>query len=367
MASTDLPIILYHYDLSPYARRLVWYLNLRKITYSQCIQPRILPRPDLALLGVSYRRVPVLAIGRDIYLDTRLIIQKLEALYPASAAHPGISAKNPEHVALEQLISVRTIEGDLFSRAIQCFPPGAFAADKAFMRDRTALLTGVDDVHGGKNKSSSKADTAKNEKEENPTSAPSPFAPEVMGRNRPAALTVARRWICWLEEGLLADGRTWILDSNAGGAGPSLADLEATWVLQWISAVLPPEILGSAPKVAAWMKRFRDAVEEAAKQVPNIKGEEAAKLIVGSAFAEPEGEILRGDPFIDAAGLRKGELVNVSPTDYGFSHRDVGSLVSVDDVEFVIESKGAFGSVRIHAPRRGFTISGAEGSVASKI
>ncbi|KAI0965105.1 glutathione S-transferase [Xylaria arbuscula] len=366
----DLPIVLYHYDLSPYARRLVWYLNLRKIPYSQCIQPRILPRPDLALLGVSYRRIPVLSIGRDVYLDTRLIIQKLETLYPPSAAHPGISAKNPEHVALEQLISARTIEGDLFQRAIQCFPPGAFAADKAFMRDRTALLTGVDDVHGDKNKSSNKADNAKNdknEKKEKLTSAPSPFSPKVMGRNRPAALTVARRWVRWLEEGLLADGRTWILDSNAGGAGPSLADIEATWVLQWISTVLPPEILGSAPKVAAWMKRFRNAVEEAVRQVPSIKGEEAAKLIVGSAFAEPEGEILRGDPFIDAAGLRKGGLVSVSPTDYGFSHRDVGELVAVDDVEFVIKSKGAFGSVRIHAPRRGFTISGVEGSVASKI
>ncbi|KAI3342323.1 hypothetical protein F4824DRAFT_445767 [Ustulina deusta] len=37
LPSPDLPIVLYHYDASPYARRLVWYLTLRKIPYSQCV------------------------------------------------------------------------------------------------------------------------------------------------------------------------------------------------------------------------------------------------------------------------------------------------------------------------------------------
>ncbi|KAI1133288.1 hypothetical protein F5Y10DRAFT_85570 [Nemania abortiva] len=142
----DLPIVLYHYDASPYAKRVVWYLHLRKIPYSQCIQPRILPRPDVALLGVSYRRIPLLSIGRDVYLDTRLIIQKLEALYPPSAAHPGISSAHTtglaEHTALEQLISTRVIEGDLFKQGVACFPAGIFN-DPAFLRDRAAL-NGID-------------------------------------------------------------------------------------------------------------------------------------------------------------------------------------------------------------------------------
>ncbi|KAJ8119985.1 hypothetical protein ONZ43_g3191 [Nemania bipapillata] len=103
----NLPIVLYHYDLSPYGKRVVWYLHLRKIPYSQCIQPRIMPRPDVSLLGVSYRRIPLLSIGRDVYLDTRLILQKLDALYPPSAAHPGISGTSPEHAALEHLLSAR--------------------------------------------------------------------------------------------------------------------------------------------------------------------------------------------------------------------------------------------------------------------
>ncbi|KAI0451689.1 glutathione S-transferase [Xylaria acuta] len=356
MASpSDLPIILYHYDLSPFAKRVVWYLNLRKIPYSQCIQPRIMPRPDLNLLGVSYRRIPVLSIGRDVYLDTRLIFQRLETLYPPSAAHPGISggAKNsPEQMALEQLISARTIDGQLVKSFVQCLPAGTFS-DPALLRDRAAL-NGVDVDKPG---------------------AVAPLAPEVMSRVRPEALAVAHRWVRWFEEGLLADGRAWILDSNAGGAGPSLADLEGVWVLHWVSGfpgALPAEVLGaeSAPKVSAWIKRFSDAVEEAAKgapATPTLKGEDAAKLIVGAPFAQPEGEVLRGDPVVDALGLLRGGSVKVWPTDYGFSHKDAGKLVAVDHEEFVIEAKGDFGSVRIHAPRRGFTISKDDENVTSKI
>jgi hypothetical protein len=33
-------IILYLYTFSPYARRVVWYLNLRKIPYTQCVGPQ---------------------------------------------------------------------------------------------------------------------------------------------------------------------------------------------------------------------------------------------------------------------------------------------------------------------------------------
>ena len=44
-----------------------------------------LPRPELAdLLGLKYRRIPVLAIGRDVYCDSSLIASVLERRFPPS-------------------------------------------------------------------------------------------------------------------------------------------------------------------------------------------------------------------------------------------------------------------------------------------
>lgn len=40
------------------------------------------PRPPLQKLGITYRRVPVLAIGADVYFDTSLAVIALEAKYP---------------------------------------------------------------------------------------------------------------------------------------------------------------------------------------------------------------------------------------------------------------------------------------------
>ena len=38
-----------------------------------------LPRPEITdLLGIKYRRIPILAIGNDVYCDTRLIAPVLE-------------------------------------------------------------------------------------------------------------------------------------------------------------------------------------------------------------------------------------------------------------------------------------------------
>jgi hypothetical protein len=44
-----------------------------------------LPRPELDFIGVSPRRIPVLAIGNDIYYDTSLIVSVLERRFPPSA------------------------------------------------------------------------------------------------------------------------------------------------------------------------------------------------------------------------------------------------------------------------------------------
>lgn len=45
----------------------------------------MMPRPVLrSTFGVAYRKIPVLAISREIYCDTSLIIEALEHHFPPS-------------------------------------------------------------------------------------------------------------------------------------------------------------------------------------------------------------------------------------------------------------------------------------------
>lgn len=361
MAVQDLPIVLYTYNGSPYGHRLIWYLNLRKIPFKSCVsfeetiiftsfptslvpmliskkpqlQPPVLPRPDLELLGINYRRIPLMTIGRDVYLDTRLIISKLEKLYPASSTHPGISAtQNGEHKALEFLLSRLSIEfpGALFGRAAQLMPPSApVFQDPKFVSDRNQLVTG--DPNG-------KA-----------------FTPQTMAANRPAALVEISRYVEFLETTLLADGREFVFKTD----GPSLGDIEAGFVLQWLTTMpgsLPEDVIGRGkfPKVFAWLDRFTEAVKKVATKHDVIKGAEAAKLILGSEYAETNG-VVTSDPVIAAGGFNQGDVVTIWPMDQAPVNKDSGKLVAMDKEEVVIEIEGKEGKkVRVHGPRHGFKI-----------
>ncbi|KAI7541100.1 hypothetical protein KC331_g8780 [Hortaea werneckii] len=123
-------IILFHYPQSPYGRRVRWYLALRGIAYAECIQPWILPRPDMEALGVRYRRSPVMAIGRDIYLDSRMILRKLEELFPSSTEHPALSSKETEGMAA--LLNKFVVDAGVFSKAV-----GIMRPDRAALQDPT--------------------------------------------------------------------------------------------------------------------------------------------------------------------------------------------------------------------------------------
>ncbi|KAI0019314.1 glutathione S-transferase [Xylariomycetidae sp. FL0641] len=337
MASSDLPIVLYHYEGSPYARKVVWYLNLRKIPYSQCLQPVTMPRPDVAQLGIAYRRIPLCAIGADVYLDTRLILSKLEALFPASPSHPALPT-SAGGAALAYLLSRTCVDGDVFGAAAGTLLPD-LVADAAFARDRAELM-GV----------------------------PQPGAAlsaEATRAGRPEAVATVRRWVRFLEETVLGDGRAWVLGGQQD-EGPSLADIEAAWILHWLRGWAGPSKLpastlsaSAAPRVWAWLDRFSEAVERAGRDAAEPKtlaGEEAARAIPAAQFAEMPGTVDAADPVAEALRLEAGVAVRVWPADYGAAHKEAGKLVSLDADEVVLQTAGQFGTVRVHAPRRGFKI-----------
>jgi len=136
-----------------------------------------------------------MAIGRDVYVDTRIIITKLEELFPASSAHPGLST--PDTIGLANLLSKFVVDGGVFKRVVSQIPQDLpMLKDPKWQKDRSEFRD---------------ADQKRN--------------PHLV---RPEG-TVHLRQCFDIVEALLADGRMWI------GATPaiSLADLEGAWVLDW--------------------------------------------------------------------------------------------------------------------------------------
>ena len=147
-----------------------------------------MPRPDLARLNVKYRRIPLMAIGRDVYCDTRIILQKLEKLLP----NDTLGSDQPDQKAVQKLLEIWSIEGGLFVRSSQLIPTTMpLLNDPKFTKDR-------EDFSGR------------------------PWSKEAIEKNRPEALAYIRNGFKFLETTLLADGRDWVLKTDK----PSLADIE---------------------------------------------------------------------------------------------------------------------------------------------
>ncbi|GAB7359617.1 hypothetical protein MBLNU230_g6800t1 [Neophaeotheca triangularis] len=331
MSDTKAPndIVFWQYPFSPYARRIIWYLALRKIPHAQCIQPPMLPRPDLEALGVRYRRIPILSIGRDVYCDTRLILQVLEKRFPASAEHPGLSPEGLEGITA--LLSKFTIDSGVFARASQMIPPdGPVLKNPAFLKDRESFM----------GRSWQKEDIIKQR-------------PEAMVHLREAFAII---------EALLADGRQWI----AGTEKPTMADIEAVWPFSWLMDLnLPAEHFSDKhyPKTYAWLKRWKQATKDASAAAPKpvtLKGPEALQAIMCADFNDKQPRVDESDPL----GLKAGSMVEVFPIDSGFTHKDAGSLVALNEMEVAVavKSKNGGKEIRVHAPRWGFRVKAVEGA-----
>lgn len=336
--------IVFTFPESVFGRRLTRYLNLRNIPHTQIRVPPNLPRPILTRLNIIHRRIPILSLGRSIYIDTRLILSKLETLIPNSQAHPTLGATDPFSKAVETLLEGWVIDAGPFWRASGCLPPTApLLQSDVWMQDRA-------DGSGGA------------------------FTAEGQAANRAWAISQLRVFFD-VAEGMLGDGRDWLL----GGSRPGLAELHA-WVFDWIVNIaddmfVPKELVEEAmkdvratlnerefPRTLAWVRRFREYVDdverENASNVESLEGEKAEEEIVNRILGSELCE--NGDlPFEDGdvLGLRKGQMVSVGPTDFGFTHADVGVLVGLAKNEVVIEvdsNNKQQGKLRLHFPRIGF-------------
>lgn len=295
-----------------------------------------LPRPDIAALNINYRRIPILSIGRDVYVDTRLILAKLESLYPDTTCTtsngttveigPPLSAKTPETMAIQQLLS-KVMVDSVFAKASALIPVDLpVMNDPKFTADRQDF--------------SGRA-----------------WSKEAMLRNRPEALANIREVFRMVEETILSDGRKWML----GEQGPGMCDVEGVWVFHWLVGFGPGGLAKVVtkeefPRVWSWVERFDQEMKRLRGVVKVGKvglAEVEEGIRKGGFVEESQGGVDERDPL----GLKVGEEVEVWPIDSGFKQKDRAKLVKLSRDEVVIEKKTNKGeAIKIHAPRWGFRI-----------
>ena len=98
-----------------------------------------LPRPELSeTMGITYRRIPILAIGRDVYADTSLIASTLERRYPASAGYgalfPPRKGGGLSDTGVVKTLAMYYIDRAVFPLAASSMPYSKFS--EAFVKDR---------------------------------------------------------------------------------------------------------------------------------------------------------------------------------------------------------------------------------------
>ena len=275
MAPSEEPI-LFLWSFSAWAQKIVAYFALRGIPHARCEQPITQPRPDLAALGVRYRRIPVLSIGRDIYCDTLLILEKLEELYPSDEKHGGLGATNGTELALEKLFEKWT-DVVVFKAAAAAIPTDMdLMKDEKFQKDREELW--------GR-----------------------PWTKKEQDSLRPSGLANLRANFDFLEA-VLSDGREWI----TGSKGPKLADIHACWIFDWLFQIpgsLDEKFFNKQnyPKTIAWRDRYNAAVAAAREKAPKpteLEGKDAIARVLKSDFADKELTVET-----DPGGLEKGQHI----------------------------------------------------------
>lgn len=302
-----------------------------------------MPRPVFDRLDVHYRRIPIMAVGRDIYCDSRCIIDHLERLYDTVSKLGYDMEKNPHEYGIQQILETWAFDGGLFQRTAQMIPSDASLMQVEEWRADRSELIGV------------------------------PFNPDGLRQLNPDALAHARIHLQRVEQNLLADGRKWL----CGDVGPSVSDVHILWIFDWMMRPKErmgmrhayPELLNEKnyPKTFAWVERMDDAMESAKEKngSPQIlSDDEVVSLIEQSSYWEPDELVVDGT---DPSGLKKGDETDLIALDSapqtGSNRRDVGKLEGLTVTSATIGTKTKNGvDVRIHYQRTNVRVAKASGA-----
>ena len=297
-------LILHHYEMSPYARKIRLALGLKGARWRSVEAPLVMPKPDLVELTGGYRRVPVLQIGADVYCDTHCIAPVLDARLPGPRLYP--SGRETEAHALSKWAESTFMLGVLAFFGIGGVFPEAFVEDR-----RKTMVPPDQDL-------------------------------DRAGMLLPTKLLQIRANLERLEA-MLADGRPFLQGETA-----SIADLSAFHPASFLALHETTAALADGlPQLAAWMPRVAAIGEGDAEPMGSGEAIEVARA------AEPAAPA--GAPTLPA-GMPLGTPVVVLPDEYG-SGNVAGTLAASSLHEIAVRRRSErAGDVVVHFPRQEYTV-----------
>jgi len=325
--------IYYGYNGSPFVAKLETILLLKNIPARRVDVALYPPRPELAtLLGLPYRRVPVLALGRDIYADTSLIASVLERRFPASSGHPSIfpprkGTRGSTDIGVQKALAQFYADKQLFQVGFGLLPwtklPSEVQADRKKFIDQD-----VDFVELAKQRTVNQSKLVSH---------------------------------LALYEEQLVDGREWFLDTEV----PGLVDVSVYFILSWCRSFRDTRPVFDAaqfPRTITWLNRMEGLLKQRREASPapltKVSGADAAKEILSSHFLDISGV---GFDEVEATrlGIKLGGHVAVRPDDTGKEVETLGKVVALNREEIVIETQAQEGgpeAIRVHFPRLGYVL-----------
>ncbi|KAK5704103.1 hypothetical protein LTR97_003116 [Elasticomyces elasticus] len=295
------PIIHFDYDFSPYGQKTKLLLTAAGVNYKKCDQPRVLPRPDLEAIGITYRRIPLLAVGKDIYADSSRMIDLI-----TSKLASGAVTTSPADKAFEDW------GNNVFREILGILPSQALTPE--FIKDRETIFPALKRPDW---------DTLK-----------------------PSTVAGFQARCKQVEDTFLANGGPFL-----NGDKLSLADIHFIWCLRW-----GMKDLGGAQEPGCGKDAFPKLwkmIESLPPAKPEVlSSEETLKTIRESDYsADGPTSVMKGD----ALGMTAGTPVKVESTDAKpGAHVQLGKLVGTSANEVVIEVGND--GVRLHFPRIGYLV-----------
>ncbi|KIW03813.1 uncharacterized protein PV09_05113 [Verruconis gallopava] len=353
VSSEGLPVVLFGYESSTFTAKVRLALKLKQIPYYFVEVPSMMPRPLLVkLFNLTYRKIPVLAIGTDVYCDSSIILEALEHQFPASNGYQSLyprDATGRTNQALIRGFASYWTDRPLFRVTTGLIPGSVWRT--SFGEDRAKLI-------------GHKLDPDKLEKK----------LPENLSK-LDLQLSLLEdlfreaddEWVFWTPEPSAADIAIWY-QLNWGmdiAAGKGIYNLtggrtEDTKDKLGATSVFNKE---RYPATWLWFERFKIHMDRLPDVETKIGEVEVEKLLTSVRDQGPKLLPTPAAPHFELDkqnGLVQGTIVSVVPDDTGRDDPSFGELVAITPEEVVIRplSKNVRPLVdaRIHFPRLGFVI-----------